>query len=96
MRVPKRIAIRPHWRLPGRTVRLRLTLLYGALFLVSGAALLTITYVLVAHQYTGDENIFDKRRPGWARRVRRERSGQARIRSRRRRSCPCPPKGCRR
>ncbi|WP_419992436.1 sensor histidine kinase [Streptomyces boninensis] len=30
------------------TVRLRLTLTYGAVFLVSGAALLTITYVLVA------------------------------------------------
>jgi signal transduction histidine kinase len=34
-------------RLPRRTVRLRLTLLYGALFLVAGAALLTITYLLV-------------------------------------------------
>ncbi|HEY4850568.1 MAG TPA: HAMP domain-containing sensor histidine kinase [Streptosporangiaceae bacterium] len=33
-------------RLPQRTVRLRLTLLYGALFLASGAALLAITYVL--------------------------------------------------
>jgi len=41
------IAGRPH--LPRRTVRLRLTLLYGALFIVSGAALLTITYLLVAH-----------------------------------------------
>ncbi|MGH2947839.1 MAG: HAMP domain-containing sensor histidine kinase [Solirubrobacteraceae bacterium] len=30
-----------------RTVRLRLTLLYGALFLTSGAALLALTYVLV-------------------------------------------------
>ncbi|QIB48195.1 sensor histidine kinase [Streptomyces aureoverticillatus] len=30
------------------TVRLRLTLLYGALFLASGAALLIVTYVLVA------------------------------------------------
>jgi signal transduction histidine kinase len=49
---------RPHWQLPGRTVRLRLTLLYGALFLVSGAVLLTITYVLVAHQYTGNDQIF--------------------------------------
>jgi signal transduction histidine kinase len=48
----------PHWRLPGRTVRLRLTLLYGALFLVSGAALLTITYLLVAHQYKGNDRIF--------------------------------------
>jgi signal transduction histidine kinase len=36
-------------RLPRRTVRLRLTLLYGSLFLVSGAALLATTYVLVRH-----------------------------------------------
>jgi signal transduction histidine kinase len=34
---------------PRRTVRLRLTLVYGALFLVSGAALLGITYALVSH-----------------------------------------------
>jgi hypothetical protein len=33
-------------RLPLRTVRMRLTLLYGALFLVSGAALLAISYTL--------------------------------------------------
>lgn len=38
--------------LPRRTIRLKLTLLYGALFLVSGAALLTVTYLLVEHQYT--------------------------------------------
>ncbi|MFT3863733.1 MAG: hypothetical protein QM729_05615 [Solirubrobacterales bacterium] len=37
----------PH--LPRRTVRLRLTLLYGGLFLLSGAALSGITYGLVAH-----------------------------------------------
>jgi signal transduction histidine kinase len=39
----------PHtWlRLPRRTARLRLTLLYGGLFLVCGAALLAITYGLV-------------------------------------------------
>jgi signal transduction histidine kinase len=45
--------LRPHagWtaRLPARTVRLRLTLLYGALFLASGAVLLAITYLLVRH-----------------------------------------------
>ena len=35
--------------LPRRTVRLRLTLLYGALFLASGAGLLAITYALVGH-----------------------------------------------
>src|SRR4051812_9085137 len=33
--------------LPSRTVRLRLTLLYGGLFLVSGALLLAITYLLI-------------------------------------------------
>jgi signal transduction histidine kinase len=33
-------------RLPAPTVRLRLTLLYGALFLISGAVLLAITYFL--------------------------------------------------
>ena len=32
--------------LPSRTVRLRLTLLYSGLFLVSGVALLAITYLL--------------------------------------------------
>ena len=37
-------------RLPRRTVRLRLTLLYGGLFLLSGAALLVITYLLVANR----------------------------------------------
>ena len=39
-------------RLPARTVRLRLTLLYGGLFVASGAALLTITYVL-EHRLSG-------------------------------------------
>jgi signal transduction histidine kinase len=38
------------------TVRLRLTLLYGALFLVSGATLLAITYGLVAGQFS--TNVF--------------------------------------
>ena len=37
-------------RLPRRTVRLRLTLVYGGLFLLSGAALLAITYLLVSHR----------------------------------------------
>jgi signal transduction histidine kinase len=36
--------------MPRRSVRLRLTLLYGGLFLLSGAALLAITYGLVSHQ----------------------------------------------
>ena len=43
LRVP-----RPWLRLPRRTVRLRLTLVYGCLFLLSGAALLAITYLLVS------------------------------------------------
>jgi len=36
-------------QISGMRVRLRLTLLYGVLFLLSGAVLLTITYVLVTH-----------------------------------------------
>jgi signal transduction histidine kinase len=48
-----RVPIPSPWlRLPRRTIRLRLTLLYGALFLGSGAALLGVTYLLVKHQYT--------------------------------------------
>jgi signal transduction histidine kinase len=39
------LAVRPH--LPRRTVRLRLTALYGALFLASGVGLLAITYLLM-------------------------------------------------
>jgi len=39
-------------RLPTRTIRLRLTLAYGGLFLASGAALLTLTYFLARQQYT--------------------------------------------
>jgi signal transduction histidine kinase len=44
------MAARLSQRLPRRTVRLRLTLLYGGLFLLSGTVLLVITYVLVAHR----------------------------------------------
>jgi signal transduction histidine kinase len=40
-------------RLPRRSVRLRLTLLYGGVFLVGGIVLLTITYLLVAHEVNG-------------------------------------------
>ncbi|HEY3758835.1 MAG TPA: HAMP domain-containing sensor histidine kinase [Solirubrobacteraceae bacterium] len=42
-----RLAPRRMLQLSSRTVRLRLTLLYSSLFLVSGAVLLAITYVLV-------------------------------------------------
>src|ERR1700731_360295 len=39
--------VSPSWlRLPRRTARLRLTALYGGLFLLSGAVLAAITYVL--------------------------------------------------
>jgi signal transduction histidine kinase len=40
--------------LPRRTVRLRLTLLYGALFLVSGVVLLALTYFLVTTRIFGE------------------------------------------
>lgn len=48
-----RPALAPRRWLPRRTVRLRLTLLYGALFLVSGIALLVLTNILV-HRATGE------------------------------------------
>ena len=44
-------------RHPQTTVRWRLTLLYGGMFLVCGAVLLAVTYVLVSHQITGGEGI---------------------------------------
>jgi signal transduction histidine kinase len=37
------------FRLPRRTIRLRLAILYSGVFFISGAVLLTITYVGVAH-----------------------------------------------
>ena len=44
---------RPRWmRLPAPTIRLRMTALYGLVFLVSGAVLLTIGYVVVRHNLT--------------------------------------------
>jgi two-component system sensor histidine kinase VanS len=50
LRMPRlslaRFAPRGLLHLPSRTVRLRLTLLYGGLFLVSGVALLATTYLL--------------------------------------------------
>jgi signal transduction histidine kinase len=36
-----------------RTIRLRLTLAYGGLFLASGTVLLAVTYFLLRHTYTG-------------------------------------------
>jgi HAMP domain-containing protein len=44
------LARRLDWpTLPRRTVRLRLTAIYGGLFLLSDAALLAVTYLIVAH-----------------------------------------------
>jgi signal transduction histidine kinase len=48
MRLRDRLAnLLPSLRVPGRTIRLRLTIIYAGLFLASGAGLLAITYVLV-------------------------------------------------
>jgi signal transduction histidine kinase len=47
-------AARRRVSLPGRTVRWRLTVLYGLLFLASGAALLAVTYGLVAGRLSGN------------------------------------------
>jgi signal transduction histidine kinase len=40
--------------MPRPTIRLRLTLLYAAVFLLAGAALLTVSYVLVRNNLTAD------------------------------------------
>ena len=46
-RIPRHRLVWPSWlRLPGRTARVRFTLLSGALFLLAGAALLGVTYLL--------------------------------------------------
>ena len=53
MRVIDRLTMaRSRLRLSRRTVRFRLTILYGGLFLVAGIGLLAITYVLVDHSTT--------------------------------------------
>ena len=40
--------------MPRPTVRLRLTLLYAGVFLLAGAALLTVSYILVRNNLTAD------------------------------------------
>ena len=40
--------------LPQPTIRLQFTLLYSGLFLACGLGLLALTYLLLAHKYTGD------------------------------------------
>jgi signal transduction histidine kinase len=47
---------RPRLAGPAPTIRLRLTVLYGLVFLVSGAVLLTIGYELVRHNLNGPDN----------------------------------------
>jgi signal transduction histidine kinase len=61
-----RLAYRPH--LPRRTVRLRLTVLYGLLFLVSSAVLLVFTNALVrkATAHPGDSVVVSKQGAGKA------------------------------
>ena len=50
MRRPTRLLAPRSWlRLPARTARLRLTLLYGALFLATGTGLLALIYLGVNH-----------------------------------------------
>src|SRR3984885_2755380 len=49
-------------RLPAPTIRLRLTLLYGLVFLVTGAVLLTIGYELVRHNLNGPQDYRDELR----------------------------------
>src|ERR1700733_4686170 len=46
---------RAAFRLPPPTIRLRLTALYGLVFLITGAVLLTIGYELVRHNLNGAE-----------------------------------------
>src|SRR5438270_8355847 len=57
-----RLATRRMLHLPSRTVRLRLTLLYSGLFLVSGVALLVTTYLLFRSN-TGVDLIVPTRTP---------------------------------
>jgi hypothetical protein len=50
MRTPRPRPGPPRWlRLPRRTARLRLTILYGGAFLACGAAVLALTYLVFGH-----------------------------------------------
>ena len=49
MRIPAARPVPRRLRLPRRTARLRLTVLYGAAFLACGAAVLAVTYLLYGH-----------------------------------------------
>jgi signal transduction histidine kinase len=53
-----RVGVRRRIHMPRQSIRLRLTLLYGGLFLVSGATLLTIVYILVARTTRISNGVF--------------------------------------
>jgi signal transduction histidine kinase len=53
---------RAAFRLPPPTIRLRLTALYGVVFLVTGVVLLTVGYELVRHNLNGAETYRDELR----------------------------------
>jgi signal transduction histidine kinase len=54
---PRLLGLWSRFRRPRPTVRWRLTLLYGGLFLVCGAALLALTYALVSSQVTAPSRV---------------------------------------
>ncbi|MGZ4302230.1 MAG: sensor histidine kinase [Gaiellaceae bacterium] len=58
LRRPQLALAAGRWRGPRWTLRLRLTLLYGALFLVTGAVLLGITYGLVARTVSAGDHTY--------------------------------------
>jgi hypothetical protein len=63
VKVRSRGNVVPTWlRVPSRSVRLRLTVLYGSLFLLSGVVLLAITYLLVKN-VTSPGHIFSLAHP---------------------------------
>ncbi|MBV8218122.1 MAG: HAMP domain-containing protein, partial [Solirubrobacterales bacterium] len=55
-------------RLPAPTIRLRLTAMYGLVFLVTGAVLLTVGYELVRHNLNGSATFRELQRLGLAHR----------------------------
>ena len=58
LRRPRLALAAGRWRGARWTLRLRLTLLYGGLFLVTGAVLLGITYGLVAHTVSAGNHTY--------------------------------------
>ena len=53
-------------RMPAPTIRLRLTAMYGLVFLVTGAVLLTIGYELVHHNVNPTATCNELRKAGFA------------------------------